>query len=63
MLWGNAGDDVLQGGADSDLIDGGSDQDTIGSKDGVKDTVFCGTGIDRISADPFDEEGGCERKG
>jgi Ca2+-binding RTX toxin-like protein len=63
MLWGDAGDDVLSGGADADLIDGGADHDHVHSQDLVKDSAFCGTGIDRVTADWFDDVAGCERKG
>ena len=40
---------------------GGSGRDTITSRDGVRETVNCGSGRDSVLADRTDRLTGCER--
>lgn len=62
-LYGEAGDDRIAGGADIDLLDGGRGDDTLDSRDGHRDTVVCGPGVDTVAADPSDAlAGDCERR-
>ena len=53
-LAGGTGNDVLVGSEESDSFDGGPGDDDIRSRDGVPETVTCGEGNDRVSADPAD---------
>ncbi len=62
-MWGGTGNDVLRGqrGADgldggqgSDVLRGGPGNDMIDSRDGVKDYVYGGDGIDTLRRDRFD---------
>ncbi len=61
-LDGGAGNDKLTGGAGKDTFAGGAGNDTIYSKDGVKETVNCGKGRDKVKADKKDKLVGCEKK-
>jgi RTX calcium-binding nonapeptide repeat (4 copies) len=68
---GGAGSDRLQGAAGGDRISGGSGRDTISgaagndrlsARDGVRDTVNCGSGRDTVRADTKDSiNPNCER--
>jgi Ca2+-binding RTX toxin-like protein len=70
-LTGGPGADFLVGGSDNDTLNGslGSDRftgntgnDTIRARDGKADTVACGAGTDRVTADRTDKVAGdCER--
>lgn len=60
-LSGNAGSDVLIGGAGSDRLYGRSGDDVIRARDGQRDLVHCGSGIDRAVVDSFDVVRACER--
>jgi hypothetical protein len=70
-LTGGPGADLLVGGSDNDTLNGslGSDRftgntgnDTIRARDGKADTVACGAGADRVTADRTDKVAGdCER--
>jgi hypothetical protein len=53
-LFGGPGDDVLTGGAGRDVLDGGEGRDTLAARDGAKDTVRCGAGLDTVTADRVD---------
>jgi RTX calcium-binding nonapeptide repeat (4 copies) len=53
-LGGGAGNDNITGGAGGDSIAGGADNDTIRARDGVFDTISCGTGTDTVEADLAD---------
>lgn len=55
VLRGGPGKDVLVGGRGRDRIFGGADDDSISSRDGTRDIVRCGGGIDTVSADRFDK--------
>jgi Ca2+-binding RTX toxin-like protein len=70
-LLGGAGNDVMLGGDGSDVLVGGPDADTFSSgagddrnlaRDGVADSITCGTGTDSVTADTIDKEpaGDCE---
>ena len=71
ILTGGPGSDFLVGGSDNDTLNGslGSDRftgntgnDTIRARDGKTDTVACGAGTDRVTADRADKVAGdCER--
>jgi Ca2+-binding RTX toxin-like protein len=54
VLAGGSGDEVITGGPSPDQITGGSGDDAINAKDGAKDAIDCGTGDDRVTADPSD---------
>jgi Ca2+-binding RTX toxin-like protein len=60
VLDGGPGRDSLTGGADRDVLDGGPDDDRIESRDGVRDTVRCGSGRDVVHADRADRLSACE---
>jgi uncharacterized delta-60 repeat protein len=60
-LLGGTGNDRLNGGKGRDKLSGGSGNDTINSADGVRETVLCGSGKDRVVADRKDRLRGCER--
>jgi Ca2+-binding RTX toxin-like protein len=53
-LTGSSGANVLRGGAGGDQLRGLGGDDTIEAKDGVRDTVSCGTGVDAATVDPID---------
>jgi hypothetical protein len=61
-LFGEAGNDTLYGGPGRDQLEGGGQNDTIVSRDGIAETVRCGTGLDRVRADRSDRLLGCERR-
>jgi hypothetical protein len=44
-----------------DLLKGGPGADRIAANDGEPDRVKCGSGTDRVHADPSDTLSGCER--
>lgn len=54
QITGGEGDDRIEGRLGADRFDGGAGNDTILARDGVADTVTCGTGIDTVDADPID---------
>jgi Ca2+-binding RTX toxin-like protein len=69
VLRGGAGDDELAGGAGRDTLRGGSGRDTfnagpgddtIHARDGIAETIACGTGNDTASIDKSDTAIGCE---
>jgi Ca2+-binding RTX toxin-like protein len=60
ILVGGAGNDTLTGGSQADDFDGGTGNDTIVSRDGTRETVACGPGFDRVTADALDVAAGCE---
>lgn len=61
-LNGQAGNDVLSGGAGVDRISGGAGADRISARDGRRDTITCGAGRDRVTADRRDSVArNCER--
>jgi Ca2+-binding RTX toxin-like protein len=59
-LFGEGGKDRLVGGGGSNTLDGGAGNDSIEARNGVVDTILCGTGRDRVRADRIDKLSGCE---
>lgn len=57
-LYGGSGRDRLAGGAASDTFDGGTGGDLIDARDGRRDEVRCGGGLDRVRADAVDRIAG-----
>lgn len=51
---GQRGADGLDGGKGADIIRGGPGKDTINSRDGFKDYVYGGDGVDTLRKDRFD---------
>jgi hypothetical protein len=49
------GNDTVQGGRGADQVDGGDGDDDIRVRDGVKDTIACGPGTDKVDADQLDD--------
>ena len=59
---GQAGRDTLIAGAGRDDISGGDGDDRISTRDGERDTIRCGSGRDRVTADRLDRIArDCER--
>ena len=58
---GGAGNDRLTGGTGRDMLGGSAGDDRINARDGRRETVRCGGGNDRVSADRRDKAFGCER--
>jgi Ca2+-binding RTX toxin-like protein len=56
-LFGDAGNDRLDGGKGVDRFFGGAGNDLVLARDGVRDTVRCGAGRDRVVADLLDKVG------
>jgi Putative metal-binding motif/RTX calcium-binding nonapeptide repeat (4 copies) len=54
-LEGGEGADTLTGLGGADTLTGGGANDVIQARDGVADTVSCGTGNDRAVVDPADQ--------
>jgi hypothetical protein len=59
-LTGGTGKDKLNGGKGKDTFNAGAGNDTVNSKDGVRETVTCGKGRDKVKADKTDRLRGCE---
>jgi uncharacterized repeat protein (TIGR01451 family) len=60
-LHGDTGDDELAAGTGRDRVWGGPGDDTISARDGSRDVIDCGAGLDRVRADRRDRLRGCER--
>jgi Ca2+-binding RTX toxin-like protein len=61
-LDGGAGRDTLLGSSGRDVMRGGSGDDVLRARDGVRDTVDCGSGRkDRASVDKKDRVRRCEK--
>jgi uncharacterized repeat protein (TIGR01451 family) len=60
-LHGDAGTDDLAPGTGRDRVWGGPGNDTIAARDGSRDVIDCGAGLDRVTADRRDRVRGCER--
>jgi Tol biopolymer transport system component len=62
LIDGRGGDDRIAGGGGDDRISGGPGDDTIVSKDRYRDSIRCGSGVDRVVADYRDRLArDCER--
>lgn len=59
-LTGGSGRDVLIGGPGRNRYFAGPGADRIDARNGVRETVNCGAGRDRVEADPVDRLRGCE---
>jgi hypothetical protein len=60
-LYGHAGRDRLNGGSGPDTLHGGAGGDRFSARDGDRDRVLCGAGLDVVRADRADRLSGCER--
>jgi Ca2+-binding RTX toxin-like protein len=60
-LRGETGDDQLFPGTGRDRVFGGAGNDVISARDGSRDVIDCGAGLDRVTADRRDRLRGCER--
>jgi uncharacterized repeat protein (TIGR01451 family) len=60
-LHGATGEDQLFAGSGRDRVWGGPGNDTISARDGSRDVIDCGAGLDRVTADRRDRLRGCER--
>jgi Ca2+-binding RTX toxin-like protein len=60
---GSSFDDSLTGSAEVNVLRGNDGDDVIISRDAVADQVFCGNGLDRVTADAGDifPDGDCEQ--
>jgi Ca2+-binding RTX toxin-like protein len=59
-ILGGAGADTIDGGQERSSIQGGPGDDRVSSSNGVRDSVDCGAGNDRVLADRGDSLRGCE---
>jgi Ca2+-binding RTX toxin-like protein len=60
-LHGDTGNDQLLAGTGRDRVWGGAGNDVISARDGSRDVIDCGAGLDRVTADRRDRLRGCER--
>ena len=60
LLRGGPGNDSLVAGAGSDRVEGEDGDDVIDTRDGVYDSVDCGSGTDIVYGDADDSTTGCE---
>jgi hypothetical protein len=60
-LYGGPGNDKLTGGPGKDVFSGGSGNDTINARDGIAETVDCGSGRDSAKLDTKDKAKHCEK--
>jgi uncharacterized repeat protein (TIGR01451 family) len=60
-LRGDTGNDQLFPGTGRDRVWGGAGNDVISARDGSRDVIDCGAGLDRVTADRRDRLRGCER--
>ena len=49
------GNDTIQAGRGAETIDAGDGDDDVRVRDGIKDTVVCGAGADKVDADQLDD--------
>jgi hypothetical protein len=61
VLFGGIGSDVLDGGTGRDRLYGGPGKDTLRARDGQRDVVDCGPGLDMAYVDRLDRVSACER--
>jgi Ca2+-binding RTX toxin-like protein len=54
LLVGGTGNDVLVGGLGNDRLWGGPGNDRINARDGMRDRVYCGPGLDTVIRDARD---------
>src|SRR3954447_25950349 len=53
-LQGQSGNDLVGGGKGHDVLSGGRGRDRIRARDGVRDRINCGAGVDTVRADRAD---------
>ena len=53
-LEGQSGNDLVVGGRGHDVLSGGRGRDRIRARDGVRDRINCGAGVDTVRADRAD---------
>jgi Ca2+-binding RTX toxin-like protein len=53
-LQGQSGNDLVVGGKGHDVLSGGRGRDRIRARDGVRDRINCGAGVDTVRADRAD---------
>jgi VCBS repeat protein/hemolysin type calcium-binding protein len=58
---GGTGNDDISPGAGKDRVAAGGGNDTISARDGARDTIDCGAGRDKVTADRVDAVKNCER--
>jgi uncharacterized repeat protein (TIGR01451 family) len=63
VLIGGDGDDQLFPGPGRDLVRAGAGNDVVNARDGARDVIECGPGVDRVTADRRDRLVGCEQVG
>jgi uncharacterized repeat protein (TIGR01451 family) len=63
VLLGGEGDDQLFPGPGRDLVRAGAGNDVVHARDGSRDVIECGPGVDRVTADRRDRVVGCEQVG
>jgi len=61
VLIGGAGRDTLVGGIGKDRFDAGPGNDAVDARDGVRESIDCGRGLDSVRVDRRDRFRGCER--
>jgi Ca2+-binding RTX toxin-like protein len=61
LLRGRYGDDRLRGGRGHDRISANAGDDLVLARDGERDSISCGDGLDRVVADARDRTRGCEQ--
>jgi Ca2+-binding RTX toxin-like protein len=54
LLFGDEGNDTITGGAGQDVLVGAGGNDVIRARDGIADTIACGSGTDEVFADAID---------
>jgi uncharacterized repeat protein (TIGR01451 family) len=60
-LSGGSGDDQIVPGSGRDRVRAGAGNDVVAARDGSRDVVDCGPGVDRVVADRRDRLRGCEQ--
>lgn len=61
VLIGGPGRDLLVGGVGTDRYDAGPGNDSVDARDGVRERIDCGRGLDRVRIDRRDRVRNCER--
>jgi List-Bact-rpt repeat protein/hemolysin type calcium-binding protein len=59
-LIGGPGADRLTGGKGKDVLLAGAGNDVIAARDGLRDSIVCGPGTDRVTRDKIDAISACE---
>jgi RTX calcium-binding nonapeptide repeat (4 copies)/WD40-like Beta Propeller Repeat len=60
-IYGESGNDRINPGPGRNTVSGGAGNDVINAANRSRDTVNCGRGSDKATADPTDKLRGCER--